>query len=354
MRRDADDARLTARDRAILKDVILNYIFHAEPVSSRAVAKHGVHGLSAASIRNVMADLEEAGFLSQPHSSAGRVPTPKAYHLYIESMMDDSAVLPADERRYIDSNLQAESGAEELVASASQLLSQLSHQVGVVLTPAVGETVLKTVDFVSLSERKVLCVVVSTSGFVDNKVILTQEAVPREELVRISNYVTATFAGQTLLQVRDLLLRRMAEERAQVDHLLARTIELVQAGLDLPNRQGVLLEGTREILHQPEMADLDRVRRVFETFADKARLVMLLSQLMEGPGVRVVIGEDSDLTSPLDFSLVTKTYGAGDRPLGTLGILGPSRMAYQRIIPLVDYLGERLSQALADTFGAEA
>lgn len=343
-----DPGRLTPRDREILKDVILTFILNAEPVSSRSVAKHGNLGLSAATIRNVMADLEEWGYLTQPHTSAGRVPTAAAYHLFIESMMEARA-LPAKERRYIESSLKRGDDADRVMESATHLLSELSSQVGIVVTPALGDTVLKTVEFVPLSGRKVLCVVVSTTGFIDNKVIETEEEVPREELVRISNYLTESFAGQTLREIRDRLLRMMTEERVQMDRMLAVTIDLARSGFDV-GAPGVLMDGTTMLLTKPELADVQRVRRLFEAFADKARLVAMLNQCMRGEGVRVVIGEDSALTSELDFSLVATSYGVGEKPLGTLGIFGPSRMEYQKIIPLVHYLGEVLSRALAEAF----
>lgn len=341
---------LTERDRAILKDVILTYVLSAEPVSSRTVAKYGEHGLSAASIRNVMADLEELGFLLQPHTSAGRVPTSKAYHLYIDSMMG-RAQIPEDARVYIQETLRSDGGgAEGVAAVASHLLSELSHQVGIVLTPALAETILQRVEFVPLTETKVLCVVVSNSGFVDNKVIETRQPIPREELVRISNYLNENFAGSTLSETREALLSHLAEERVRMDEALALTIRLARHGLDLTSDRDVLLDGTSEILSHPELSDIERVRRLFETFSDKARLAYMLSECMKGPGVRVVIGEDSDLTSELNFSLVATHYRVGEEPVGTLGIFGPSRMDYDRIIPLVDFLGEALSDVLASTF----
>jgi heat-inducible transcriptional repressor len=185
---------------------------------------------------------------------------------------------------------------------------------------------------------------------VDNKVIETEEQVPREELVRISNYVTENFAGQSLREIRDRLLRLMAEERAQVDRLLALAIELAQRGLDTEQGPAVLVDGTTELLSQPELADIGRVRRMFDTFADKAKLVKMLNHCIQGRGVRVLIGADSAFTSELDFSLVATSYGVGDQTLGSLGIFGPSRMEYHKIIPLVDYLGETLSRALAESF----
>lgn len=348
-----DSGRLTPRDREILKEVILTHILSAEPVSSRSVAKHSHLGLSAATIRNVMADLEEWGFLVQPHTSAGRVPTAAAYHLFIESMME-MRKLPAREKRYIEENLKSSSAdADQLVGATSHLLSELSQQVGIVVTPGWGETVLKAVDFVPVSGRRVLCVVVSSTGFIDNKLIETEEEISRAELQRISNYLTENFGGQTLRQVRDQILRMMAEERAQMDRALARTIELARSGLDLDPGPEVVVDGAQALLARPELADIQRVRRMFEAFADKARLVRMLNQCLLGNGVRVLIGEDNDLTSELDFSLVAMPYGVGQQTLGTLGIFGPSRMDYQKVIPLVHFLGETLSRALAETFSSD-
>src|SRR3954468_11915757 len=348
-----DQSTLSARDREILKDVILTYILSAEPVSSRSVAKHNF-GLSAATIRNVMADLEEWGYLMQPHTSAGRVPTAAAYHLFIQSMMETRAV-PARERRYIQENLRVGGAdADQLLGTASHLLSELSSQVGVVVTPAIGETVLKAIDFVPVSGRKILCVVVSSTGFIDNKVIETEEEVGREELVRISNYLTENFAGLTLREIRERLVRMMVEEKAQMDRMLARTIELAQAGLAADGAPGVVVDGTSMLLAKPELSDVQRVRRMFDAFADKARLVRILNRCIQGGGVRVLIGADCELTSEhLELSVVAAPYGVGERPLGTLGIVGPSRMDYETIIPLVHFLGETLSRALAETFSGD-
>lgn len=347
------DRELTERDREILKVIILSYVMDAEPVSSRSVAKRSDLGLSAATIRNAMADMEEAGYLHQPHTSAGRVPTSAAYHLFIEQMMQ-SRRLPAKQRRYIREKLRAApADADDLMDVATHLLSELSNQVGVVVAPALGDTALKAVDFVPLSGRKVLCVVVSTGGFVDNKVVETDEEVRRETLIEIANYVNENFAGRTLRQVRDTLLDRMAEERARMDRLMALTIELAREALDVDRGPRLIHDGTSSVLSQPELSDMDRVKRMFDTFTDHARLVRLLNRCIEGSGVRVTIGEESEVTSELDFSLVATPYGLDDEPLGTLGIFGPSRMEYQLVIPLVHYLGESLSRVLADVYGRD-
>jgi heat-inducible transcriptional repressor len=195
-------------------------------------------------------------------------------------------------------------------------------------------------------------VVVSSTGFIDNKVIETEEEVGREELVRISNYLTESFAGLTLREIRERLVRLMVEEKAQMDRMLARTIELAQAGLAADGAPGVVVDGTSMLLAKPELADVQRVRRMFDAFADKARLVRILNRCLQGDGVRVLIGQDCELTSDLEFSVVAAPYGAGERPLGTLGIVGPSRMDYETIIPLVHFLGETLSRALAEAFSS--
>ena len=347
----ADDGRvLSPRDREILRDTISAFILRGEPVSSRLVAKMSRESLSSATIRNVMADLEDSGFLTQPHTSAGRVPTTAGYHLYIDALMP-SLGLDSDEQRRIDELLEDETDdAEAMMVSASQLLSDLSHQIGIVLTPNVGETRLQAINFVQLTGAKVLCVLVSTGGFVDHKVIETPREHSREELIRISNYLTDNFAGQTMSEVRDRLLEAMSEERAKVDRLLANAIELAERALvDHPEPE-LLVQGTATVLDLPELADLERVRRLLDTFSDHANLVQLLNRLIEGSGVRVLIGGDSQLTSDLDFSLVAKTYGGDDGARGTVAIFGPSRMQYHKVIPLVDYFGERLSLALEKAF----
>lgn len=337
---------LSERDREILRAVVKAYLLSGEPVSSRQLAKQGGYGLSAASIRNVLADLDELGLLRQPHTSAGRVPTPQGYHFFIDSLME-TEVLSEEDIQAIEERLATTLDSGELASTVSKLLSRLSQQVGIVLTPGLASTVLRTVDFVPLSGKRVLCVVASCSGFIESKVIDGEEELDREELIRVSNYVNENFAGQTLAAIRDRLLRSMDDERAQMDSLLRNAISLGRQGFDLRAHPTLVIEGTEALLAQPELADLSRVRRLFETFTDKVRVVGLLNRCLEGRGVRVLIGEESDLTSELDFSLILRSYRMNGDSVGTVGLFGPSRMEYSRLIPLVDYLGERLSAALA-------
>ena len=338
---------LNPRDREILADIIRTYVLGGEPVSSRTLSKHLQHGLSSASIRNVMADLEDMGLLRQPHTSAGRVPTESAYRLYIESMMKTQAV-SARERRYIAEQLKDAVDGDHLVSAVSRLLSELSNQVSVVLMPVVDEIVLKSADFVSMGGGRILCVMVSMSGFIDHVIIETEEDVSRQDLVRISNYVTENFGGRRLRDIRDQLVQAMVEDRRGVSNWLSCAMSLADQAISGPVEQEVLVKGTSTLLDLPELSDIERVRRMLDTFADKARLVKVLSRVLESSdGVRVFLGNDSDVTSELDFSLVAAPYGTADSTLGSLGIIGPSRMEYPRMVSLVAYLGETLSKALA-------
>ncbi len=340
---------LSDRDREILRGVVEQYLLTAEPVSSRRLAKDRVLSLSSASIRNTMADLEEMGYLRQPHASAGRVPTTQGYHLFIDSLMKAESPSPAA-MRLIDAELSG-GGADqdELTSLASQLLSELSSQVGIVVTPEVAQTAVERIEFVPLTGNKVLCVVVSANGFVDNKVVRVEEEIAREELIRLSNFVSETFAGHSIAEIRRRLLSSLADGRAQVDQLLGRAIRLAQQGLDVESAPHLAVQGTEALLGLPELSDLGRVRRLFDTFSDKARVAALLGRCIEGEAVRVYIGEESDLTSDLDFSLIVKGCLVEGRPVGGIGLFGPSRMEYGKLIPLVDYLGDRLTAALEGT-----
>ena len=339
----SDSEPLNERAQNVLREVVYSYILNAEPVSSRAVAKQ--YDMSAATIRNVLADLDDWGLLQQPHTSAGRVPTARGYHVFIDSLMQDRD-LPVGQRVLIEKSLGGAGDAQAVAIAASHLLSELSSQVGIVLVPARGDVVLRSVDFVPLPGLKVLCVVVSDTGFVDNRVIDIDQAIGRDELVRMSNYLTQNFAGMTLFEARRRLVFLMGDERAQVDSLMRQSILLARRGLDASPEPGVVLEGAESLLDQPELADLERVRKLFETFSDKAQLVSMLTKCVEGEGVRVLIGNDSALTSELDFSLVATQYGPEEQPLGSLGVFGPSRMEYPRLIPLVHFLGRAVSSVL--------
>ena len=342
----ASELSLSSREAAVLQEVIETFLQTGEPVSSLRLVRSKRLQVSAATIRSVMSRLEEQGLLRQPHASAGRTPTAAGYHLYIESLMAAEAV--SDEVRLeIDQTLGAGPVAPDQIADrASRLLSEFSKQLGLVVTPDLGGAVLRRVEFVPLSDRRVLCISVSTAGCLDNKVIETEESYSAEDLRRYSNYVSENFGGMTLGAVRERLIELMNDARVEVDSLLRGALELARQGVGGETPQELVLQGTGRLLRSPELNDLGRVKRLFETFSDRSHVVGLLNQCLEGPGVRVFIGEENDLTSELDCSLILRGYHLQGRRIGSIGVFGPSRMPYQRLIPLVDYLGLRLSRSL--------
>jgi heat-inducible transcriptional repressor len=329
-------------------DVIQTFIHTGAPVSSRSLARMAKNRLSSASIRNVMADLEDSGYLSQPHTSAGRVPTAAGYHFYIDTLMQSRAI-SAEDRLYIKENLeQVLTDVEDLMGMVTHLLTEMSHQIGIVLAPMISEATVKAIHFLKLTGRRALCVLESEGGLVEHRVVQTLQRISPEELVEISNYLTDHFSGHTLREIRDSLLVMMADDREQITQLLTSAISLAQQALGTVEEPELLFEGTESVLTQPELSDVGRVRRLLETFTDKAELVRVLDQLIGGTGTHVIIGEDSELTSDLDFSLVATTYGSTDKVLGALGIFGPSRMEYDKVVPLVDFLGRTVSETLME------
>lgn len=344
----------SGRDRRILEDVIRTFIQTGAPVSSRSLARMAQQNLSSASIRNVMADLEDGGYLTQPHTSAGRVPTAAGYHYYIDTLMQ-SRVLSPEKRQYIKGNLeQVLTDVEDLMGMVTHLLTELSQQIGIVLAPVISNTTIKAIHFLNLSGSRALCVLESEGGLVEHRVVQTRQSMAPAELVEISNYLTDHFSGHTLREIRDRLISMMADDRDQINSLLENAISLAQQALGTAEEPELLFEGTETVLTQPELSDIDRVRRLLETFTDKAELVRVLDQLIGGSGTHVIIGEDSELTSELNFSLVATTYGSTDRVLGALGIFGPSRMEYDKVVPLVDFLGKTVSKTLVEGGGRES
>ena len=205
---------------------------------------------------------------------------------------------------------------------------------------------MRAIEFVPLSGRKVLCVVVAENGFVENKLVVTDELIPREDLVRISNYLTENYAGRSLFEIREELLRMMSDERARLDELLHRTIELARDGMNMGHAPSLVVDGTHSLFEASP--SLSRIEGMFQMFAERARLAGLLNRCLDADGVRVVLGQDSRLTEELGFGLVVRSYQAGNGVSGSVAVVGPARMEYPRMVPLVNYLGERLSKILAD------
>jgi heat-inducible transcriptional repressor len=340
---------LDARDAEILKSVITQFILTGEPVGSRTIARMNWEGLSPATIRNVMADLEEMGFLVQPHTSAGRAPTDRGYRYYVDELLT-AAPLQAADRSVIESTFARARGEfSEAMELIPGLLSGLTSQVGYFLSPPVGEAVLRHIKFVRLHAHRVLVVFVDRSGVVSHRILDTEEDHAQHDLDRAGRYLVAEFAEMPLGEIRRRLVSLMAEEKARFDRMLRDAATLGTRYLDAEEgERKVVVDGTANIMNHPELADVETMRRLFETFEEKHRLVQLLDRYLDSTGVKIVIG--SEAADPLmeRLSLVASPYRLADGAGGWFGILGPTRMEYDRMVRLVDYISRLFSTLLTD------
>ena len=337
---------LDVRSRTILKEIIRLHVDTGRPVSSRALFKSSRFDLSPASIRNIMADLTDLGFLSQPHTSAGRVPTDQAYRLYIDELMRHRKIA-GEVREQVDSDLSS-AGADvpRLFQATSRLLSRLSGEVGFVVAPDALHTVVDSLRFLPVARGKILVVQVSGPEVL-SRVIETDVEYSVAELESISERFTREFCGRTLHEVRRLLLEAMAQEKAAYDRMLARTLELGQRALaGQESQEQIYVDGTAQLLDKPEFSDVESLRRVFRAFEEKARLFDLMTRYLDLKRTFVVLGSEQPLTADLRLSAVLTSYGTEESLAGMLGVIGPARREYPRVIPVVDLLGRALSERL--------
>jgi heat-inducible transcriptional repressor len=343
-----DAGHLNERRQDILRLIIRSYITSGEPVGSRTLSKFLGWKLSPATIRNVMSDLEEAGYLTQPHTSAGRIPSEKGYRFYVDHLADSAKVSKSDER-YISRTLAESDTPEDVMARASYLLSTISKNVGIVIAPPMAATILKHIEFVDLGEGKLLVILVSKSGLLQRKLIRVTDRYTQEELIRAGNYLVEKFVGKSLTQIRNDLLQMMQAERMLFDRMLS----LLRAwgdSLDAEgNVDGIYLQGTSNILNQPEFADVERMRMLFQMFEEKGRLVKILNECISSnppDGVTIAIGSELGIPTMRDFTFITSSYASSDRTTGFLGIIGPIRMEYERGISIVGYLGRIVGEMI--------
>jgi heat-inducible transcriptional repressor len=342
-------ADLDPREAEILKSVIRAHVLTGEPIGSRSLQKGSGLDLSPATIRNVMADLEERGLLAQPHASAGRVPTDLAYRIFVDHLMGTPR-MSANHAATIDEALQLRRGEiPELLSEAARLLSRVSQNVGVVLVPEMRRVVVEHLEFVRLDGGRVVAIVVDRAGVVHNRILEVAEPFEQVELDRMGRELSQRFSGRTVPAIREAIARELGEERAAFDTIRARLLELSHEAVALADAPtDVLVEGASNLLGAPEFADLERTKDLLRTLEQKGRLVGLLERVIEGGGVHVVIGRENPVSELTDLSVVATTYSAGDRVLGTVGIFGPTRMEYARTIALVDYLAHVLTRFLTN------
>jgi heat-inducible transcriptional repressor len=339
---------LSERDRQILTAVVTDYIASAEPVGSRTISRKYGLNLSPASVRNVMADLEEAGFLTQPHTSAGRIPTDKGFRFYVDSL--DPRPLSPQEQEWILSRFPALHGdATEILRETSRVLSAFSSLAGLVVAPRLDTTRVRHLDFVRLRGRDILVVLVSETGAVHNRLIQSDEELTQDRLHEIANYLNAVVSGLTLPEARARLVDEMKADKAAYDRLYREAQTLARRaleGADGARDAEVFIEGKLSIVEQPEFATVDKMKALFKAFEEKSLLVRLIDKSMQAKGLHVLIGHESEADEIAGCSLILSHYTVGDRAVGAVGVIGPTRMDYSRVIPVVDYTARLISRFL--------
>ncbi len=339
---------LDTRARQILRALITRYIADGHPVGSRTLARNAGLDLSPATIRNIMADLEEIGLLSAPHTSAGRVPTAQGYRVFVDSLLELKP-LDTPQIEKLRAELPAQAPTQDLLNNVSSLLSEVTRFVGVVTVPTREEFPFKHIDFVALDGKRLLVILVFADGEVQNRVVTTQRAYSPGELEQIANFLNANYAGLRLVEIRQRLLREMNETSHRLHQLMMAAAEVTAQAFDKDPRQDMLVTGQVNLMGSQGLADMDQLRELFEAFQRKRDLLLLLENCARAEGVRLFIGEESGFTALDGCSVVTASYGVEGRALGVLGVIGPTRMAYQRVIPVVQATAQILSNALNRT-----
>jgi len=335
---------LDPRARQLLRTLIARHIRDGEPVGSQTLARHAGLDVSAATIRNILSDLEEVGLLSAPHASAGRVPTARGYRVFVDSLLQLS---PLDEGEFerLRGSLATGVGTQSLLGSASELVSAMTRFVGVVSVPGREQFAFRQIDFVPLDGQRVMAIVVFADNEVQNRIVQTRRTYDAAELERVANYLNAHFAGQPLATIRATLLRELRNARSEMEGLLRATTEIASQVL-VPGGDDMVVAGQARLLGLQDLSDLDRLRELFEAFTEKREILQLLERTVKAQGVRVFFGEETGVAPLAGMSLVTAPYGADGRVLGVLGVIGPARMAYDRVIPVVQATAEVLGAAL--------
>ena len=363
MRADASRS-IDPRMEGLLAALIKEHLITGEAVGSRVLSDRFAHGYgwSPATIRNVMGELEEAGFVEQPHTSAGRVPTDTGYRYYVDNMLGEARLSRGDLKAIDDlfsvGDIDAVASPDRLMEAASHVLSALSENVGIVISPSLAENRLKHIEFVELPDKRILVVLVSTSGIIHNKVIrTTEEDLTQEELNRTARYLNTEFGGKSLSSIRAEIVELMKEEKALYDRLLQNAVLLCERSLEGEEASDVYVDGASNILTKPDFADIERMRELFRTFEEKSRLIKILNQCISHDSsyfgdVHVVIGREHPASSLQDCALITAPYRAGsNEQVGTLSVVGPMRIEYARIMAMVNYMARliehRLSGAIA-------
>ncbi len=351
MASDTPDDTLSEREQLLLKVLIGSYIRDGQPVGSRSLSRESGLALSSATIRNIVADLERLGFVSSPHTSAGRIPTDKGYRFFVDSLLKARTPLHEDPafaefRRQLDA---ARDDSKALVAAASQLLSNVTRLAGLVTLPRTQQASITQIEFVGLSDNRALVILVFNDREVQNRVIQLERYHSADELRRAANFLTERCRGKTLSQVRAEILREMQEARESMNALMKDAISVAERVFqaDETNRMEYVIAGETNLMGAGELSSVDKLRRLFEAFNEKRDILNLLDHSLRADGVQIFIGQESGFRILDDCSVVTAPYIADNEVVGVIGVIGPTRMAYERVIPIVDVTAKILGAALA-------
>jgi heat-inducible transcriptional repressor len=333
------------RAKTLLKTLVERYIAEGQPVGSRTLSKASGLDLSPATIRNVMADLEELGLIASPHTSAGRIPTARGYRLFVDTML---TVRQPDMEQIVAGEVREQLRPDQpqrVIANAAQLLSNLSSFVGVVTAPR-KPSVFRHIEFLRLGERRVLVIIVSPDGDVQNRVIFTAQDYTQSQLVEATNYLTANYGGLTIEEVREKLKTEVEQLRGEIATLMQAAVAAGQEAVNESQEQ-VVVSGERNLLTVQDFNDMGSLRKLFDLFEQKTQLMRLLDVSSRAEGVRIFIGGESRVVPYEELSVVTAPYEVDGQVVGTLGVIGPTRMAYDRMIQIVDITARLVSNALS-------
>lgn len=337
---------LNDRARHFLRVLIERYILDGEPVGSRTLARDAGMDLSPATVRNVMSDLEELGLVVSPHTSAGRVPTVEGYRFFVDSLLQIKP-LGRGEIERLQLQLDQKHGSSRLLESASRILSNVTQMAGIVTVPRRKRVVFRRIEFLRLSGNRVLAILITAEEEVVNRIITTQRSYSAAQLEQAAGYLNQTFSGRSLEEVRQIILREMREARVDMDRIMARAVTMAEQVFEpLENRDDCVIAGQTNLMSFDELADMNRLKQLFEGFNEKHQILHLLDGCLQAQGVQIFIGEESGY-QPLDnCSVITSPYQVDDEVVGVLGVIGPKRMAYERVISIVDVTAKLLGAAL--------
>lgn len=339
---------ISQRARVLLKTLVEHHIRDGQPVGSGTLLRAAGLPVSAATIRNVMSDLEEQGYLHSPHTSAGRVPTALGYRLFVDNLLQ---VQPLEDEAVsvLRSELNPDKSSTELVQTASSLLASITAQAGLVTVPRQEANQLRQVEFLPLSGDRVLVILVVNEREVQNRIIHTQRPFTETQLRDAAAMVNQRFAGRPLHQVQGQILREMQEARNQIDSYLQDALDLANKALDQDSiEEEYVMAGESQLLGSATAEEMLKLRGLFDSFEQKKDLLHLLERCSHAEGVQIFIGEEAGYEIFGDYSVVTAPYSGGSKTLGVLGVIGPTRMAYERVIPIVDVTARMLSSALSN------